>query len=92
MRSSKTVAGDLSEGPQRLLRGCQLKSAGCLGLGANTSSTKVNAFSRLMAPKGGKQLDAVSAAMPKNDNDTNKKVAPPDLSVETTKTQIVIQF
>ena len=52
MRSSKTVAGDLSEGPQRLLRGCQLKSAGCLGLGANTSSTKVNAFSRLMDPKG----------------------------------------
>ena len=28
----------------------------------------------------------------KKDNDTNKKVAPPDLSVETTKTQIVVQF
>ena len=59
MRSSKTVAGDLSEGPQRLLRGCQLKSAGCLGLGANTSSTKVNAFSRLMAPEGKTQKNKI---------------------------------
>ena len=59
MRSSKTVAGHLSEGPQRLLRGCQLKSAGCLGLGANTSSTKVNAFSRLMAPEGKTQKNKI---------------------------------
>ena len=59
MRSSKTVAGDLSEGPQRLLRGCQLKSAGCLGLGANTSSTEVNAFSRLMAPEGKTQKNKI---------------------------------
>ena len=28
----------------------------------------------------------------KNNNDTNKMVAPPDLSVETTKAQIVVQF
>ena len=57
-------------------KGCFLKSGGgdgLEGLGANTASTKVNAFSRLMAPKGRNKNDREVKAEEGGEEEHNHK-------------------